>query len=151
MLDLILVVGCLFICYMVGSNIEKDHYKDIQRREVTLFRKKCVSFSKQTVNPAKVESATLVTGCVVLGCDHFKSFVAGLKNLFGGNISAYESVLDRGRREALLRMRESAYRSGANVVINTKFETVILDPIGTSPNPKVSITAYGTAIKYVKE
>ena len=35
-------------------------------------------------------------------------------------------------------------------IINTKLETVILDPLGTSNNPKISIIAYGTAIKYVK-
>ena len=38
----------------------------------------------------------------------------------------------------------------ADVVINTKIETVVLDPLGKSQNPKVSIIAYGTAIKYVK-
>ena len=143
MADLLVIIGCLLICYFTGSHIEKRHFKKIQQREVALFKKKCLNFSKKTVNPAKVESATLVTGCVVIGCDYFKMFVAGLKNLFGGNISAYESVLDRGRREALLRMRESACFLGANAVINTKIETVMLDPIGTSQNPKISITAYG--------
>ncbi|MBQ4115305.1 heavy metal-binding domain-containing protein [bacterium] len=150
MLDLIIIVGSLIICYFVGNHIEKNHYKDIQRREVALFKKRFVSFSKNTVNPAKVESSTLVSAGVVVGCDYFKFFVAGLKNIFGGNVSAYETVLDRGRREALLRMREQALALKADVVLNTKIETVILDPLGTSQNPKVSILAYGTAIKYVK-
>ena len=107
-------------------------------------------FSKKTVNPARVASAQLVSGSVVVACDNFKAFVAGLKNFFGGNVSAYETVLDRGRREALLRMREYAVALKADVVINTKIETVVLDPLGASQNPKVSIIAYGTAIKYVK-
>ena len=148
--ELILIVACLIICYKTGSNIEKKHYKNIQRREVALFKNKFVNFSKKTVNPEKVESVTLVTGSVVVGCDYFKAFVANLRNLFGGNLSAYESVLDRARREAILRMRESAVKLGANTVINTKLETVTIDPMATSKFPKVSVTAYGTAITYVK-
>lgn len=150
MTDLIIIVGSLILCYFVGNHIEKNHYKDIQKREVALFKKRCVSFSKKTVNPARVASAQLVSGSVVVACDNFKAFVAGLKNFFGGNVSAYETVLDRGRREALLRMREYAVALKADVVINTKIETVVLDPLGMSQNPKVSIIAYGTAIKYVK-
>ncbi len=150
MLDLIVIIGTLIICCFIGNHIEKEHYKDIQRREVALFKKRCISFSKRTVNPEKVEHAQLVSASVVVGCDYFKAFIAGLKNFFGGNVSAYETVLDRGRREALLRMRELAVRLNADVIINTKLETVILDPMGTTKNPKVSIIAYGTAIKYVK-
>ena len=70
--------------------------------------------------------------------------------MFGGNVSAYESVMDRGRREALLRMREKAAKSGADIVVNVKIETVLLDPPGVSKNPKVSVLAYGTALKNVK-
>ena len=150
MLDLIIIIGSLIVCYFIGNHIEKEHYKDIQRREVALFKKRCISFSKKTVNPEKVAGAQLVSASVVVGCDYFKTFVAGLKNFFGGNVSAYETVLDRGRREAILRMREMAVALKADVVINTKLETVILDPLCTTQNPKVSIIAYGTAIKYVK-
>lgn len=150
MLDLIIIIGSLIVCYFIGNHIEKKHYKDIQRREVALFKKRYVSFSKKTVNPAKVEKAQLVSASVVIGCDNFKAFIAGLKNFFGGNVSAYETVLDRGRREAMLRMREMAVALKADVVINTKIETVVLDPLGSTKNPKVSIIAYGTAIRYAK-
>ena len=76
---------------------------------------------------------------------------ASLKNLFGGNVSAYESCLDRGRREAILRMREQALKCGANIVINVKLETINLEPIGGKHHhPKVCVLAYGTAIKYDK-
>ena len=146
MLDLILKISSLFI----GSHIEKKHYEDIKRREVALYKKPCISFSKKTINPARVANAQLVSGAVVVGCDSFKAFVAELKNFFGGDLSVYEPVLDRGRREAILRMREYALALDADVVINTKIETVVLDPFENTQNPRVSIIAYGTAIKYVK-
>ena len=150
MLDIIVIIGFLIICYFTGNHIEKKHYKKIQEREVKWFKKRYISFSKKTYNPNRKSEVFLVDAGVVLGCDYFKAFVASLKNLFGGNVSAYESVMDRGRREALLRMREKAYKMGANTILNVKLETVILDPIGTQKLPKISIMAYGTAIKYVE-
>lgn len=147
-MDLLIIVSCLVICYFTGKTFENNHYKNIKQRELLLLNKPCVSFSKEILNNKNIEKTTLVTGGVVIGCDYFKSFLAGLKNLFGGNVSAYESVLDRGRREALLRMREQAATVGADMVTNVKIETVMLDPLGTSQNPKVSVLAYGTAVTY---
>ena len=61
----------------------------------------------------KIKKIELVTGECVISGDYFKNFVAGLKNLFGGRLTTFESVIDRGRREAILRMREKA--RGANL------------------------------------
>ncbi|MCM1004655.1 MAG: YbjQ family protein [Candidatus Gastranaerophilales bacterium] len=147
-MDLLIAIILLIICYFTGNTIEKNHYKVIKQREVALYKKPYITFSKKILNGKNVVGAELVSGVVVIGCDYFKSFLASLRNLFGGNVSAYESVLDRGRREALLRMREYAAQLGANIVMNVKIETVMLDPLGTSNNPKVSVMAYGTAVKY---
>ena len=101
------------------------------------------------VNVSKpVKNAKLVSASVVIGCDYFKVFLASLRNIFGGNVSAYESVLDRGRREAILRIRESAYRMNADLVMNIKIETVMLSEQTMS---QVCITAYGTAVEYDKK
>lgn len=149
-MDGIIVITCLIICYFTGNIIEKKHYKSIKEREVYLYKSPCITYGKSFSKSAKVSKASLVSASVVIGCDYFKSFLAGLRNLFGGNVSAYESVLDRGRREALLRMREYAMAVNANAVVNVKIETIMLDPLGTSQNPKVCVTAYGTAIRYDK-
>ena len=73
-----------------------------------------------------------------------------MKNLFGGNVPSFEAVLDRGRREALLRLREKALAQGANLVINVKLDSISLNPIESQADPLVSICAYGTAVKYVQ-
>ena len=149
-MDLVIIITCLVICYITGSTIEKNHFKDIKSREVALYKSLCVTYGKAFSRSPKIKNSFLVSSSVVIGCDYFKSFLAGLRNLFGGNVSAYESVLDRGRREAVLRMREYALAQKANAVINVKVETVMLDPLGTKQNPKVCVTAYGTAIEYDK-
>lgn len=149
-MDLILIGILLIICFFTGNIIEKNHYKNIKEREKRLYKTAYLTFGKQFARSKKITNSFLVASSVVIGCDYFKAFLAGLRNIFGGNVSAYESVLDRGRREAILRMREEAAQKRANAVVNVKIETVMLDPIGTKGHPKVCITAYGTAIQYGK-
>jgi len=149
-MDLIIFITCLIICYFTGSIREKNHYKRIKAREIALYKSPCLTYGKSFSRSSKVKNARLVASSVVIGCDFFKSTLASLKNIFGGNVSVYESVLDRGRREALLKIRELARAYKASAVINVKIETVMLDPLGTSQNPKVCVTAYGTAIEYDK-
>lgn len=148
-MDLINLLVILVITYITGSCIEKRHFKSIKQREIALIRKPIVSFGvKKWTSNRKVKSAELVTGEVVISGDYFKSFVAGMKNFFGGRVTAFESVLDRGRREAILRMREKA--KNANLIVNARIETVMLNDPGSNPNsvPQCAIIAYGTAITY---
>ena len=50
--------------------------------------------------PAKSHyDQALVHGNVVVSVDYFKRFVAALRNLFGGSVTSYETLIDRARRE----------------------------------------------------
>ena len=147
-MDLLIAIALLIICYFTGRTREKKHYKSIREREVKLYKQRHINFSKNVNISQPVKNAKLVSASVVIGCDYFKVFLASLRNIFGGNVSAYESVLDRGRREAILRIRESAYRMNADLVMNIKIETVMLSEQTMS---QVCITAYGTAVEYDKK
>ncbi|DAA85012.1 TPA: hypothetical protein CPT95_06660 [Candidatus Gastranaerophilales bacterium HUM_15] len=147
-MDLLIAIALLIICYFTGRSREKKHYKSIREREVKLYKQPHINFSKNVNISQPVKNAQLVSASVVIGCDYFKVFLASLRNIFGGNVSAYESVLDRGRREAILRIRESAYRMRADLVMNIKIETVMLSEQTMS---QVCITAYGTAVEYDKK
>jgi len=147
-MDLLIAIALLIICYFTGRSREKKHYKSIREREVKLYKQHHINFSKNVNISQPVKNAQLVSASVVIGCDYFKVFLASLRNIFGGNVSAYESVLDRGRREAILRIRESAYRMRADLVMNIKIETVMLSEQTMS---QVCITAYGTAVEYDKK
>ena len=147
-MDLLIAIALLVICYFTGRTREKRHYKSIREREVKLYKQPHINFSKIVNISQPVKNAQLVSASVVIGCDYFKVFLASLRNIFGGNVSAYESVLDRGRREAILRIRESAYRMRADLVMNIKIETVMLSEQTMS---QVCITAYGTAVEYDKK
>lgn len=61
---------------------------------------------------------------------------------------AYETLLDRGRREALLRMKEQAIEWGATQILNVRLETSsIWGAEGKQSVGNVEVIAYGTGIK----
>ncbi len=100
----------------------------------------------------QVESSDLVIGNVVISQDYFKRFAAGIKGIFGGNIRVLEPLLERARREAVLRMKNEARAYGHDVIINVRIETSPLassrgDGQGTAG---VEIVAFGTAISLDK-
>jgi uncharacterized protein YbjQ (UPF0145 family) len=150
--DLLLVLLLLVITYFTGRIIDKNHYKDIQKREIALIKKPIITFgAKKWTTKKPIKDIRMVTGEVVIAGDYFKSFVAGIKNIFGGRLTSYESILDRGRREAILRMREKA--KNANIIVNVRIETVMLNSDQTQKNmpPQCAIIAYGTAVTYAKQ
>jgi uncharacterized protein YbjQ (UPF0145 family) len=68
-------------------------------------------------------------------------FLAGLKNLVGGEVSEYTKLQAHSREQALQRMIKDAERMGADAVINVRFMTSMIMS-GMS-----EILVYGTAVK----
>ena len=146
-MDFLLIILLIILTYFTGSIIEKRHFKQIIKREKALIRKPIISYGKRfTGRNKKIKKVELVTGETVISGDYFKNFAAGLKNFFGGRLTSFESVMDRGRREAILRMREKAKK--ASIIVNTRVEAVMLNDIYTGSVPQCAIIAYGTAITY---
>lgn len=137
----------LTLGYSVGSWLEKKHYKDIKKRERQTLHIPMVSFgAKQKIPLAK--EANLFLGSVVVSADYFKMFTSSLRNLLGGRVIAYETLLDRGRREAILRMKEQAIAWGATQILNVRLETsTIGNNNGNGGLVSVEVIAYGTGIK----
>ena len=73
--------------------------------------------------------------------------------LFGGRVTQYESLLDRARREAILRMKEQAELKNAFVVLNARVETSSISKNSKRRNSvgAVEVLAYGTAISLGKK
>lgn len=147
---LIFFIFLLILGYVAGSVAEKNHYKSIEEREKKTLQLPVVNMKKveDVVGPGKkIASAELVAGSVVVSIDYFKLILASLRNLVGGNVRSYETLVDRGRREAILRMKEAA--SSPDIIMNLRIET---STIGRSANTKsigsIEVLAYGTAIRY---
>ncbi len=144
--ELVILVVLIAIGYIAGTLAESNHYQSIKQRERRFLRLPAVTIKNAIDKDAAVDKAQLVTGSVVISLDYFKRVLAGLRNLFGGEISSYETLIDRARREALLRMKENA--RSADIILNVRIET---SSIGQSADQSKSIgsieaLAYGTAV-----
>ena len=144
MADLIIFLVLLVSGYTVGRIAERRHYRSIIAREKDMAN--VMVFTNRFPPLTQRASQALVTGSVVVSEDYFKRVVSGLQSLFGGRLRSYESLLDRARREAVLRMKQEARDKGAKMIINVKFQTFSIP--GRNPNSfgAVEVMAYGTAL-----
>ncbi len=145
MYDLIVLIILLAVGYIFGRIAEARHYKSILRREQQ-YRNVVAVASKIPPIGEQLEASILVSGSVVISVDYFKRFLAGLRTLVGGRVVAYESLLDRARREALLRMKKEASKVGANKVFNIKLETSSISKNARGGVGSIEVLAYGTAL-----
>lgn len=138
----------LVVAYLVGSAIERRHFVRLRERESALLGFPVVNFA--TLPPGwQVVRSDLTSASIVVSLDYFKRFIAGLRALVGGRVKTYEPLLERARREALLRMVEAARDDGFDAVINVRLQTSRL--VSTSGNREqtagVEVLAFGTAIQ----
>jgi uncharacterized protein YbjQ (UPF0145 family) len=143
----VLPLALLIGAYLLGSYLERRHFSSIREREKAFQGYAVTTFEKLPAS-WRVGRSQLVAGNVVVSLDYFKRVVAGLRGLVGGRIKTYEPLLDRARREAMLRMLESAKGQGFDAVINVRLETSRLansmrDGQGTAG---VEMLAFGTGI-----
>ena len=151
MFELTATLVVLIATYFIGSWLERRHYKDIRAREDQLRDFPAITF--ETIPEGwQVEATHLAQGSVVVSVDYFKRFVAGLRAFFGGRIKTYEPLLDRARREALLRMIDAAKNEGCDAVINIRMETSRLASSrkGGKGTAGVEMLAYGTGLRLAK-
>jgi uncharacterized protein YbjQ (UPF0145 family) len=88
-----------------------------------------------------VESLGLVRGSTIRARHIGKDIFAALKNIVGGEIKEYTTLMTDAREEALSRMIKDAEKLGADAVINIRFTTSMV------MQSAAEILAYGTAVK----
>jgi len=87
-----------------------------------------------------VKHLGLVQGSTVRAKHVGRDLMAGLKNIFGGELKGYTELLQESRDEALQRMQEQAQAVGANAVLNVRFST------SSVAQGAAELFAYGTAV-----
>ena len=144
LINLGIVVLLGLIGLVVGSAIERRHYRSIREREQAL---KHVLLFNEKRPPLTVSGQPfyIVQGSVVVSSDYFKNLAAGLRSIFGGRLTSYETLLDRARREAVLRMKQQAHERGAHMVVNVLFETSTLNQNDPGSIVSCEVLVYGTA------
>jgi len=146
MLGLLILITLLGLGYIFGTYREKQHYRSIREREAQL-NDILVFEGRYPSTESGATGGEMVQGNVVVSVDYFKTFVAGLRKLVGGRLRSYETLLDRGRREAVLRMKKEARNLGANHVFNVRFETASISKGERDRLGSVEVLVYGSAVK----
>ncbi|MEP1229231.1 MAG: heavy metal-binding domain-containing protein [Litorimonas sp.] len=147
MSNIIIFIILLSIGMVFGNLNERRHFKRLQADEEALSHIKV--YNLKSVPPSLAadleDGGTLVTGNVVIAIDYFKRVIATIKMLIGGRLGSYESLVERARREAVIRMQKHAASIGATEIYNARIEFSVI-----GQQPKISgaeLMAYGTAVK----
>jgi len=88
-----------------------------------------------------VEHYGLVSGSTVRAKHVGKDFMAGLKNIVGGELRGYTELLGEARNESLERMQQQAQQMGANAIVNVRFAT------SSVAQGAAELYCYGTAVR----
>ncbi|OAV07974.1 hypothetical protein AO371_0911 [Moraxella catarrhalis] len=126
------------IGWYFGTRAERGHLKSLIIDEQK-YQHIQVS-SERFYEPKGVNESILVVGSVVIAQDKFKQAVVAILSLFGKNLTVYETLLDRARREAVLRAKRQANDAGCHALYGLRFEM-------TEVQGGVEILAYGVAVK----
>ncbi len=138
----------LFLGLTVGTTVDRMHRKRLDQREAE-FASMLVTDLKSFPGGADAAShATLVMGQVVIGSDYLKTYLAKLRNIFGGEVKSFLSLMERARREALVRMLQDAQDRGFDAVCNVRYETSNIGvAMGRRGMAMAEVFAYGTAYR----
>ena len=90
------------------------------------------------------ERLDVVYGSTVRSKHVGKDLFAGLKNIVGGELTAYTELLEESRQEAIDRMTIKAEALGADAVVGLRFSTSSIAQ-GAS-----ELFVYGTAVKAIR-
>jgi uncharacterized protein YbjQ (UPF0145 family) len=88
-----------------------------------------------------VEVLGIARGNTVRARNVGRDITQGLRNLAGGELKAYSTLLTQARDEAIARMERDAVAMGADAVVNVRMETSEVTQ-GAS-----EVIAYGTAVR----
>lgn len=88
-----------------------------------------------------VETLGLVRGNAVRARHVGRDITAGLKNLIGGEIGAYQHLLTESRNQAIERMTEEAAGLGADAIVAVRLST------SSIAGGAAEVLAYGTAVR----
>jgi uncharacterized protein YbjQ (UPF0145 family) len=87
-----------------------------------------------------VRTLGLVRGNTIRARHLGRDFLAGLRNIVGGEVVDYTKMLAEAREQALDRMVTEAESLGANAIVTTRFATSML------MQGAAELLAYGTAV-----
>ena len=134
------LITLLILGFITGSIAERRHLKDLAMRENAVS-----AIALTNISNTDSGRGELVTGSTVIAYDFYRRIAILFRKLIGGRFRMHEKMMERARREAVLRMVESAQSQGAKAVHNIR---IVTSNLGNSDKGAggCEVLAYGTAV-----
>lgn len=157
--DILFDFGWLVVLLIVGLSAgtiaERRHLKRLAVDEEAFLKPLLVTDLRSfpmcgTAHTSEQDAPALVSGEAVISSDYFKTFVAALKKIIGGELRTLETLMSRARREAVVRMARQARSLGYDAVCNVRIESADIGGSGVTEKKGVTmvcVVASGTAYK----
>ena len=126
--------------FLFGTAAHNRHIRDLDAREAALG-----PMLLTNTGHVSGDRGELVIGSTVVAYDYFRRVAVVLRKLLGGRFRMHERFMERARREAVLRMAETARERGASAVHNIR---LVSSNLGNSSSAMsgCEVLAYGTAV-----
>lgn len=151
MFELILVLTLLIVGFIAGRMADRRHLRALSEREAMASGFLQSNLRSFPGGAAPDPAPTIVVSEVAISTDYFKTFVAGIKKIIGGELRTYESLMQRARREAVMRLIEQATARGYDAICNIRIEGICLggdnEAGGNQGVTAVSLVASATAYR----
>ena len=147
--QLVVLLVLIMLGLGMGTFFERRHFKSLREREAG--NGPFLITQIKTFPAAAPDGPTpqMIVAEAVVATDYFKSFLAKLPRIFGGEIRSYHSLLVRARREATQRIVEQARQQGYNAICNLRLQTADVGGTGAGKGvAMVAILGSATAYRY---
>jgi uncharacterized protein YbjQ (UPF0145 family) len=133
---------------IIGRTVERRHLQRLDEREA--IHRDVLITQVKTFPMAVIGGQTpaVVMSEAVIASDYLKTFLAGWRNIFGGEVRSFRMLQERAKREAILRLIERAVSQGFNAVCNVRVSGADIGGNtsgGKNKVPMAAIMATGTA------
>lgn len=105
--------------------------------------KKMILVNTDYIEGKKLEMLGLVKGSTIQSKNLGKDITQGFKTLVGGELKAYNEMMNEARALATKRMVEEAETMNADAVVNIRYASAAV------MSGAAEVMAYGTAVKFV--
>ncbi len=143
-----ITVFLLAIGLFVGGAIERRHFAHLDEREAQNSGFLVTQLKSYPGAVAGDPPPTMLCGEAVISSDYLKTWLGGIRKIFGGEMKSYQSLLVRARREALQRVVEQARSMGYNAVCNVRYASTDISGASKSRRRAVMVTILASATAY---
>ena len=97
------------------------------------------------INGKELEMLSLVKGSTIQSKHLGKDIAQAFKSMVGGELKAYNEMMNESRALATKRMVEEAEKLGADAIVNIRYASSAI------MQNAAEVIAYGTAVKFVNK